>query len=611
MADQVEQSLIAGDPGDLDRLAAELQALADAGLTPLRHRLEQARERSERAWLGASGDALRTRLDSDLAVIDTSHYVFTGCAAVIRETAAALRQAQLQAAVAEVVQLEAVKAASNRYTAGNAMQLHLAAQTMAERAEAFWHAQAQRAAEIITELTAMLPAEPGFFDDIGHHLRQFGSGLRDLATGLFTAAASTSLLRLALDPSGYLADALEDLAALTHAFSSPTRALRTLLDLDTLDESPARWVGHVAPSLLGARALFKPSPRIPGALATAESTVAAESTIAAESTVAAKGAAVVENATPASPALAKLPVAGYPDVPLEERVLRFNGREIGYDFAPPEGSTPTHRNPAYRVRLHELAADGTEQYAWLKPSDASHPNVRARQSVAAYEIDQALQLNVTPATRLVETQWGEASLQQEVVAGDRSPRPHFSPLPRQGAGMVDFITGQRDRHDFNAGWTWHQETDTSGRVNPHPNAPAADSGQIWRAEPALIDNDNAFPKASKHPLNSVFLKEVWYDQLQPQHLENLLKVDRQALTQTLQDLQLSHKQINGVFTRMDTLAEQWMVTKEGWSGGVLNGGKHPLPLPQDIPGQAPYSTWLGADRTPSPPNTWLLTPPPD
>jgi hypothetical protein len=179
------------------------------------------------------------------------------------------------------------------------------------------------------------------------------------------------------------------------------------------------------------------------------------------------------------------------------------------------------------------AVEQGDVLAYLKPaageSDARHDIPRGEQAlreIATGIVDEELGFELVPATVVRHDEpYGYASLQMH-APGDAKPLAEYDAADRQRMAVLDYITGQTDRH---AG-----------------NYRSQDDGR-----PAAIDNGLSFPEGNADPLRSVFFDALTDQSLDPdvQRQVDALEVDR--LEQRLRAAGLSEAAISGMQARLD------------------------------------------------------------
>lgn len=225
--------------------------------------------------------------------------------------------------------------------------------------------------------------------------------------------------------------------------------------------------------------------------------------------------------------------------------------EVEYRIDPTFRDPGGHIDAAYRVALD----DG--RLAWLKPSagetDSGRQGIElgggARRNMASYEVDRALGLNVTPEIRLIQTAEGEASIQDHAPLAAR-PVDYYDKQDAQRMAVLDYVTGQTDRHDDNYAST------IDGR-------------------PAAIDNGLAFSTSDADAIHSDFVVAEFRQPLSPTLLEALGDYDRDRLSSRLAALGLPDSSIRDVHDRAKEIVENGAITGEQWRGRILSGdGTH-------------------------------------
>lgn len=225
--------------------------------------------------------------------------------------------------------------------------------------------------------------------------------------------------------------------------------------------------------------------------------------------------------------------------------------EVKYRVDPTFRDPGGHIDAAYRVALD----DG--RLAWLKPSAGEtdsgrqgiEPGGGARRSMASYEVDRALGLNVTPEIRLIQTVEGDASIQDHAPLAAR-PVDYYDKQDAQRMAVLDYVTGQTDRHGEN------YRTCLDGR-------------------PAAIDNSLCLSTSNADSIRSDFVVEYFRQPLDSELIRQVRECDTHALGATLNNLGIDEANAQGVLDRIEEVAREGAIMGQMWRGRILDGdGAH-------------------------------------
>ncbi|MEP7053626.1 MAG: hypothetical protein ABI912_00070 [Actinomycetota bacterium] len=219
----------------------------------------------------------------------------------------------------------------------------LYAESLLEGARAEVRATGGRAAAMIEEAARSAPRRPNLLHQAGHQFTEFGGGLGQAVVGMADFVVTYSPERLALDPDGWA----DDVELLGHGLKSsarhPDRFAAAVLDLKTWETSPARALGHLAPTVFLAAATAGGS-AVATASAEAVTATATGAAVAGGISEVAKGSTIV-------PALA--------DVGELDRL-----RHEVSGGSHPAGFTPGDGSAAARATAEHIALGGNVESAW-------------------------------------------------------------------------------------------------------------------------------------------------------------------------------------------------------------------------------------------------------
>lgn len=249
---------------------------AHAGVPGVPHRVGQAAEQLEQIsagllrlaavvrgaaaldWHGVAATGFRQLVTVDAEPIGRAGAAMAQAAEHLRVHETVLRRAQDDAELAVQLDRRAawasqqwrVSAASSGPDPGDALR-ERSRQLLAD-ARRRVALSAGAAAEGLGRASQLAPAEP---DPVRRLItreweksRELSIGVLESTAGLLVLAARFSEGRAVADPRGYLADAGVQASTLFTLVKEPGLLLRSVLDLDTLEDSPSRWVGHALPT---------------------------------------------------------------------------------------------------------------------------------------------------------------------------------------------------------------------------------------------------------------------------------------------------------------------------------------------------------------------------
>jgi len=172
----------------------------------------------------------------------------------------------------------------------------------------------------------------------------------------------------------------------------------------------------------------------------------------------------------------------------------------------------------------------------------------------AYVTDQHLGFGQVPTTAVID----DPELGRSAVQAWQESQPFtggaeaFSPIDQQKAAVLDYITGNLDRH--------------AGNVLQSPDGKliAIDHGECF---PVPGTNDG------KMAMTGDFVNAQFGQPLDPSVLEAVQSVDKAALTQDLLNSGLSQAQVDGALARLDEVATNGQITGEVLGCPVVKSGQ--------------------------------------
>jgi hypothetical protein len=254
--------VVPGRPGRVRQLADELDAIA-RGLGLMK---DLVARRAPSGWRGPAATAYELVLDQQPARYTAAVQAMSSAASALRSHAAVLEVSQERAD--EAVRRDAVAATATRQwlataspgeqrvagsaTDPGAVPRHVADVAAAD-ARRLVAASAASTADCLRRAARGAPDRPSTAVrsaravlGLGREVRQ---GLVESLAGDLALAVRLDPGRLMWDPSGYWSDAGRLGAGLGHAVRHPTQLVAAVADVQTLRESPGRWVGHLLPDL--------------------------------------------------------------------------------------------------------------------------------------------------------------------------------------------------------------------------------------------------------------------------------------------------------------------------------------------------------------------------
>lgn len=196
--------------------------------------------------------------------------------------------------------------------------------------------------------------------------------------------------------------------------------------------------------------------------------------------------------------------------------------------------------------------------------DASVANgaYQASNEQGAYIVSRDLGLDVVPTTAPVTAADGSAYTLQQFADGEQLPAGQYSPLDQQRMAVLDYVTGNVDRHGANwgsfAGGTpaaWD-----NGLSFPDPSN-ISDAGNLGARPPAI---------------KSDFVANMLGQPLDPSLLNSLQSVDVNQLAQNLTNAGIPQPNVAQAIARLQEIQSNGMITGEAWAGqsmdSHLNGG---------------------------------------
>jgi hypothetical protein len=204
-----------------------------------------------------------------------------------------------------------------------------------------------------------------------------------------------------------------------------------------------------------------------------------------------------------------------------------------------------HANEAFRLDFE----DGTK--AIYKPASGEDGSLRDaieggtfwRSEVAAYATDKLLGLDLVPTTAAVNGMSGVGSL-QDWVPGQAKPLDGYDPVDRQRMAVLDYVTGNTDRH----GGNWLSQID--GR-------------------PAAIDNGLSFPSGPADGIKSPWTNAMLDKPLDPGLVASLREVTLDEFADTLRDHGLNDPAIDGAVARLREV-QAGVIRGQAWDGKFLD-----------------------------------------
>jgi hypothetical protein len=248
------RAAVPGVPHRVVEAAAQLEQIS-VGLLRLAGVVRAA---AEFDWHGVAATAFRQLVGLDVEPIARAGALMAQAADHLRGHARVLRAAQDDAEVAVQLDRRAALASqqwrSSAPTPGPDPGEALRARSRQVVADARRRVAASgaAAAEALRAVARLAPAEP---DPVHRALARAWEQSRELSTGTVESSLALAVLavrfspeRAVSDPRGYLSDVHDEASTVFGEVRDPGLLLRSALDLDTLQDSPARWVGHALPT---------------------------------------------------------------------------------------------------------------------------------------------------------------------------------------------------------------------------------------------------------------------------------------------------------------------------------------------------------------------------
>jgi hypothetical protein len=235
--------VLPGDPAAVVAIADRLD-LVSAGLLRLAGLVRVA---AAADWRGVSATTFRQLVTLDAEGMGRAGAVLAQASEHLRHHAGVLRRAQADVERALLLDRQA------RWESPDLAEVRRAAvRQLVEDSRRRVTASAAECASALLGAARLAPAEPSaarrFVERAWARSREVSVGAVESSAQLALLAARFSLGRAVTDPLGYVADSAEQARAELALGRHPTQLARTVLDVDTFDESPALWVGHLAPT---------------------------------------------------------------------------------------------------------------------------------------------------------------------------------------------------------------------------------------------------------------------------------------------------------------------------------------------------------------------------
>ncbi len=244
--------VLPGSPQRVHQLADQLQEIS-AGLLRL---AAVVRVTAAADWHGVAAAAFRQLLTLDADPLAKAGAVLAQADEHLRAHASVLCSAQADAEHAVLLDRRAAWAteqwradARTAVDPGHALRRR-AADLLAEARRRVATSGAAAAAALHAA-ARLAPTDPGRVSrDVARawaSSRELSVGAVESSWGLLTLAARFSTARAMGDPLGYLHDARADARSAVASLHEPKALARSALDVDTFEDSPARWLGHLLP----------------------------------------------------------------------------------------------------------------------------------------------------------------------------------------------------------------------------------------------------------------------------------------------------------------------------------------------------------------------------
>ncbi|HEX3005951.1 MAG TPA: hypothetical protein VHO27_17195, partial [Angustibacter sp.] len=234
---------LSGDSRGVDELAERLHTVS-SGLLRL---AALVRVTAAADWHGVAATAFRQLVTLDADAMGRAGAVLAQASEHLRHHAVVLRSSRAEVERALLL---------DRLAAGGppdvAERRHAMVRGVVEEARRRVAASAAAAAPALHAAARLAPAEPSAarraLERAWARSREVSVGAIESSALLLTTAARFSTGRALLDPVGYTRDAVEQAHATVSQARHPGQLARSALDLDTLEESPSLWVGHLLPT---------------------------------------------------------------------------------------------------------------------------------------------------------------------------------------------------------------------------------------------------------------------------------------------------------------------------------------------------------------------------
>ncbi|MGN6302862.1 MAG: hypothetical protein ACTHN8_17395 [Angustibacter sp.] len=237
------EAVLPGDPAGVGQLADRL-SLVSTGLLNLTALVRAA---AAADWHGVAATAFRQLVTLDAEAMGRAGAVLAQAAEHLRHHAGVLRRCQGD--VEQALLLDR----------GAAWERPEVAEVQRERARALVEearrrlaASAAEAAGALRDAARLAPHEPSaarrLVERAWGRSREVSVGAVEASAQLLLLAAQVGPGRLLTDPAGYGSGTVDQARAAVARAHRPRQLARDLLDLDTFEESPSLWVGHLLPT---------------------------------------------------------------------------------------------------------------------------------------------------------------------------------------------------------------------------------------------------------------------------------------------------------------------------------------------------------------------------
>jgi hypothetical protein len=172
----------------------------------------------------------------------------------------------------------------------------------------------------------------------------------------------------------------------------------------------------------------------------------------------------------------------------------------------------------------------------------------AEREVAASELAEELGIDLVPRTRMGSDDRGAGSLQIHMDSDGRRrgwPVERFSPADQEQMAVLDYVTGNLDRHRSN------YLNGTDGR-------------------PVAIDHGYAFPDAPVDPIKSTFVTSKLGQPLSEDVLGPVRAAAEDRIDGRLRSLGLSDEAVDGAMTRLREIRREGVITGASWPGRIID-----------------------------------------